>query len=400
MNLKKLRQTIILILLYHIAFIRISYITNYDYIKYTCIIFIGLFIIKNHHFLKNQGILSVNIILNSYLFVVLLSAFLNRNTTQIRNPFLSAIVYASIILEIFLVLRILASKHQFKQIIDVFYYLSLFYAIVTDITFLLFRGLYIQYAGLYLIGNKFDVSYLHLQLLVLLIQKCRMEGRSVIYKNTIMLVYILLSLWVTTYVQCATGTVGLLLLLLLNFIPEHFLCNPIIALSALVISSISFFAFANILTNKYVEYFIINILHKDITLSTRMIIYRHVGRVIEGHWLMGYGYGSGYEICMNLIHAPNLQNGLIDCIMQQGIIAAILLIILYTTVFRNLNHKFLANKEYIPSAIMVYIYVLISCVEITFNTSFLFWILITYAGCLNNKYKKLGGFESTIVNNR
>ena len=80
--------------------------------------------------------------------------------------------------------------------------------------------------------------------------------------------------------------------------------------------------------------------------------------------------GSSFEVMMKMIGAPNTQNGVLEIILQQGILSLIGLLILTWTVF-----KYISKKEDTNYALMmIYIYILFAAIEITLDVSFLLWL--------------------------
>lgn len=115
------------------------------------------------------------------------------------------------------------------------------------------------------------------------------------------------------------------------------------------------------------------------------MIYRSINVVMSGHWLSGYGYGSSYEICMNTIHFPNLQNGVLDFIMQQGIISFILLLLIIFMVFHYASKYKTTRSTGFSVAIILYTYAILGMVEITIGQTFLVLLFMFYTGCLSEQ---------------
>ncbi|MBU3111065.1 O-antigen ligase family protein [Clostridium lacusfryxellense] len=306
-----------------------------------------------------------------------------------RNTFFSGIVYVVIIAEIFFVFEYMSIKGHMELIIKTFYKLTLFYIILTDIIMITMPNLYMQYGGYYLTGNKFNVSYLHLQLIVLFVQKCKIEKKFKLYEKSIFVVLSILTFRITIFVNCSTGMIGLILLLLLLIFSKKMLCKANTILFVLIVSSSFLFLYSDVLSNQYVQYFIENVLHKSITLTGRMNIYTSLFSMLKNQFLFGYGFGSSYEVCTRLISAVNTQNGLLECILEQGIISTCLLLILIYLVFKQSEKYSIRSTFCFPAVVMIYVYSLLSSVEVTLNTSYLIWIAMIYATCISNTKSKV-----------
>ena len=247
----------------------------------------------------------------------------------------------------------------------------------------------------YLIGNKFSVSYLHLQLIVLFAQKIQFDNYVKLNKKIIFILYSLLTFFICYTVECSTGIVALFFLiigLVFHKELENLLIKPKTIIFTLLFFTTMLFIFSSILDNAFIKYIIVDILHEDITLTGRMTIYAIIGEILKGHYILGYGMGSSFEV-MNFMHAPNTQNGLLECILEQGILSTSLLIIIIYSIFKKANKK----KSNVISIYMIYIYVFLSCIEITLDKSFLIWLALVLV--TSNDLKKINKrFEKENIN--
>lgn len=378
--------SILLILLFHISFISLPYWSGYYTFKYAVIVIIGCFLIFKLKIILNKRFFKINIILLFYVFLVLLSSYINKQYISSRDTFLAAVIFSAIILEIFFLFEYFTIKSKTNKLINILYYLTLFYVAITDMVLIIKPNLYIEKGMYYLIGNKFVVAYLHLQLIALYLQKGKLNN-CIVRKNKLNIIFLcILTLFISLKIECSTGIVGLLIMILLissRKINQKILKKPLLVIFILIVATLFLFLFSSILDNKLVSYFIVDVLQEDITLTGRMTIYQKINEVLSDHLWLGYGYGSSFEIMMNFMRAPNTQNGLLECILEQGIGATILFISLIYLVFKNTKN----SKENIPSVIMIYIYILLSSVEITLGISFLTWIAIVLVTGKYNKEK-------------
>lgn len=242
--------SIISILLFQMVFIRLPYISFYNNVIYSCIVVIGLYLlIHTHAATKNSEGKALYLLFFLYLLVTLILSYINRHNTQMRNPFLSIIVYSAILFDALFLMRYLAMSNQFYQMIHVFYYLALFYVMLTDTLIFLKPSLFITYDNCYFIGDKFTVSFFHLFLTVLFVQKCRVEGRKLIHEKLGTLLYLYLTLVISVSVHCSTGIVGTVLVFILFFFPEKFLFKLSTFLTVMGVSAVILILYSQILTN-------------------------------------------------------------------------------------------------------------------------------------------------------
>lgn len=83
---------------------------------------------------------------------------------------------------------------------------------------------------------------------------------------------------------------------------------------------------------------------------------------IKNSLLWGYGYENNYTASVRYIGAANIQNGILDLVMSYGVIGTILLIgLLLYLIYQKGN-----ETSYIVISAL-YMYVLISSVEIVFD---------------------------------
>ncbi len=390
--------SIFLILLYHVTFIYFPNWQGYYSFKYFVLLIVGIFLILKIRVFFNKEYYIINIFVLFYLIFILISSFINRDLHVTRNTFLVGGVFFLIIIECYLLFEYFSICGQTKKLILILYYLTLFYVILTDTILLLFPNLHIKHGMYYLIGNKFSVSYLHLQLIVLFAQKIQFDNYVKLNKKIIFILYSLLTFFICYTVECSTGIVALFFLiigLVFHKELENLLIKPKTIIFTLLFFTTMLFIFSSILDNAFIKYIIVDILHEDITLTGRMTIYAIIGEILKGHYILGYGMGSSFEVMMNFMHAPNTQNGLLECILEQGILSTSLLIIIIYSIFKKANKK----KSNVISIYMIYIYVFLSCIEITLDKSFLIWLALVLV--TSNDLKKINKrFEKENINGK
>lgn len=375
MKIKLYLPSLLVILLFQASFITLPYWNNYYHFKYLVLMVVGVFLALNYNVIFNKQYQKVNLVMFIYLFMVLVSSFLNRNNELSRNPFLSALVMAVVIIEIFLLFEYFSLKGQISRLIKNLYYLVLCYLMLTDIIMIVKPTLYIEKGMYYLIGNKFTVSYLHLQWIVLYLQKNNSKYQHKIKQKLILFLHFIISFIICLYVECSTGIMGLFIMILFYMIEKRYkniLKNPKTIFLTIFTSSSFLFVFSGILKNKFVCFFIEEILHEDITLTGRTVIYQNLSEVFSNHVLFGYGVGSSFDIIMKMIGAPNTQNGFLECVLEQGIISVALLMMLVYIIFTKIQQTSIRMR----TVLVLYVYAILSSIEITIDISFIIWLAI------------------------
>ncbi|MCU7204085.1 O-antigen ligase family protein [Turicibacter sp. TA25] len=300
-------------------------------------------------------------------------------------------MYIVIVYELFFILSYITEKIDYLFIIKILYKLALIYIILTDLLIFINPHYFMKNGEYYLVGNKFSVGYLHLQLIVLFFMYTNLNKKFKFSRYLIGILYILLTIIIAIKVDCMTTIIGLFILLLfLFFIPRKITTKPDVFLLILLVSNLALLSYDRILNIPSIQYFITQILNRDISLTGRTVIYDNIPKLMQGKVLLGYGYGSSYETWMKYINLPNSQNALIDIIIEQGLFAVIfLLIIIYFVIKRiNLKDKNIIHIYY-PALVMLYVYSILGAVEITINISYIFWLSLIYSSCSMQKKAKL-----------
>ena len=395
MNTEIYKPVVFLILLFHASFINLPYVHGYGLYKYAMLLIVGCFLLIHYRIFKVHEYKKINKWLLLYLAMVLISSYINKNSVQERKVFLVAIIFAVTVLEIYYLFEYFIILNRTQELINALFYLLFFYCLITDLVMFLFPTLYIEKENYYLIGNKFEVSYLHLQLLIMYLQrkKCTRRRMEAGKSDLIFWIMVAISFWATINVQCTTGTIGVILLVFFYYCmaqKEKTFKKPAVFLLILLVSVSVLMLFSGIVQFEPIRYLVEDVFHRDITLTGRLIIYEQISKVFSGHLLFGYGMGSSFEIVMKMISAPNTQNGVLEIILQQGIISLILWGILVWKVFQYLYRK----REINYALIMLYIYIIFASIEITLDISFLIWLALALVFEKDTEKKRLDRQES------
>ncbi len=387
MKLKIYKPVIFLILLFHVIFINFPYIDGYGVIQYLLLLVVGVFLLTRFKVFKRNPFKKINSCMFLYLALVLLSGYMNRGLNIERQVLMTAILFSVKVVEVFFMFELFAINGKQKQLISTLFILTAFYCVISDIVLLVKPTLHIQEGMYYLIGNKFELSYLHLQMIVLYLQMKKNMRIGIISRkiseNIAFISLSILSLFICLQIDCSTGVMGIVLLIIfyyLNIDKKKIFGKPIIFLVVLLISCGVLLLFSNIITFEPVRYLVEDVLHKDITLTGRMQIYSSLDTIFNGHLLFGYGLGSSFEVVMHIIGAPNTQNGLLEIILEQGIFSLALLMILIYKVFKYESKSIESNYL----VLMIYLYAVFASIEITLSLSFITWLALF----LVSKYQK------------
>lgn len=371
---------VICILLYHIIFVRWSYFEKYDLLKYGFIAIEFAMILIWLSRKKRVNELIVNILCMCFMICALYSSF--RNPGSVSGSTIRGIVYVFMFFEVITVVQLFAEQGKMKMLFKVFYFLSLFYAIISDIILLALPNYAQTHSAYYFIGNKFVLAYMHIYIILFFLllkwDEYNYKNNKIVYK---LIIYFVWSIAINLKTECSTGLVGsVVLVILLIFFNQHF--NAKNWLIILGISDVIFVFFNTIiLSQPIVQYFITDILGESLDLHGRLQMYTTVIPVFLKQPLWGYGCNNYYPVLYSLVKAPNAQNGILNCIIQFGIIGTIILVIVLFLMLKKSENV----KECYPLYALIIMMTIISSVEITIDIYFIFFCTTTWGLAMQKK---------------
>lgn len=318
--------------------------------------------------------------------VVLVSAIVNRRPYVGTNPMRTSLRLVLYLLELFSLAVWIAESGKWKYALNALFWYVLLLTVATDTLF--FSRLVVFKKGKtenYLIGTKFSVSYLHMYLLMLWTLRFRLQKRHSKKEKRLLIMAMPVMIAVAIRLDCMTGVVGALLLILLLLLINTKMQRRVLRLSGpfrlfLILTATVLFPFVaeRILSIPVVSYTVEEILGRDLTLTGRLMIFNQFGRKMHGHWLWGYGYGNGNVAAEHFFRCANAQNALLHWILQGGISVALAIVLLILVIFKQFS-SCSGKKEIMPIAALVYVVVILGMVETTFNLCFFLWLALIFA---------------------
>ena len=349
---------LIVFLLFHALYINISYINTYSLFSYILLILCTCYTLLNIRKIDKKYKKN-----NRYLFLLLLT----MGISGLLNQNMNSIILIIKIFDIFIMAELIATKGYSKQAMNLIFYLLVFYIMINDISMFIFGPLAKSgYNVYYMLGNKFTIGLLHIELILIYLANNSYKKNSdrPELKKIFVTILFLFSIFISIKVQCSTTVVCniiLLILLTINKKTKLKLFNPKVILLILLISSFVLILYSNILEISFVKYIIVNLLGEDVTLTGRTEIYDILWPIIKNRLLFGYGQGASNMILMELMNAPNTQNGLIEFTFSFGIIASIFFIAFIYSLLKSIK----PNLKSYPFLCYIYLCFIISCVEIS-----------------------------------
>lgn len=327
---------------------------------------------------------------------VLFSAIANRNPSIGVNPIRPTIRFILFLVELFLLSIWICESGRAEYIINFLFWYVLILVILTDVLF--FTRAVTFYSGRhenYLVGTKFIVCYMHMDLLILWFVRSNLKSRWEARHKRRLLWSIPLILAVSIRVDCITGIIGgivlfVFLMMLNTTIQRQFFrfARPSLLFLFLTASVVFPFVVESIVSIPAVTYLIENVFGRDSSLTGRLGIFAVFADGMQGHWLWGYGLGNGNAAAEWLFRCANAQNAILQWVLQSGILVAFMVVLLMLQIFGQLRGSG-REKQIMPMIILMYVYVVLGTVETTFNMSVFLWLALIFIYINTKEWKVL-----------
>lgn len=222
----------------------------------------------------------------------------------------------------------------------------------------------------YIFGNKFRLSYLNMLFLCLIF----------LYKNVklkLKIAIYIAVMFISAFIDCGTGIVGTFFLGCFAVFHKRFkeiLKNRLTLAIMFLICGTIVFALNALLQTNTAQFLIVNVLHRNLTLTGRLRIYQLIGGIIKRQPF--WGYGAGADIVRSTIYG-NAQNGILNITVKYGFIGL-------TSFLANAFHSFrfavsskVGDRAYFLLA-FIYSMIICSIVEVSLANIFIMGLAIVY----------------------
>lgn len=327
---------------------------------------------------------SVLITIFAMCLVSILSMSMNLKSASITKGTIRFVLY---MIELFVMVIGHDEKGNVETLINTIFVILAMLVVLTDL--LIFTGWVTFKDGKiasYLIGTKFNVVYAHMGLLTLWIMKdLRMKREESVTKIKILFSAIM-TIVISVMVDCMTGLLGviMLLILLLKVTCNRDRTNALFisskVMTACIIGSVVFaFIIDEVVNIPFVAKLISQVMNRSTTLTGRTTIYNLFVSGMNGHWMWGYGFGNSFKASSSVYGVANVQNALLEWVFVGGIPSAVLLSILIVLIFKRIKFADLAQRKVaMPVVLLIYTYIIMGAVEITFDMSFMLWLALLF----------------------
>ena len=100
---------------------------------------------------------------------------------------------------------------------------------------------------------------------------------------------------------------------------------------------------------------------------------------MEGRMLWGFGFGNANDASVTMFGYENVQNGLLQWVLQVGVLTTVALVAVLLQVFRQIKRRNPTNMDKIlPLVAMIYVYIILGTLETTFDMAFLMWFAMIF----------------------
>ena len=250
--------------------------------------------------------------------------------------------------------------------------------------------------NVYFIGNKFNVAYLNVVMLCLLLflnnERKENCSRSFVLKINskkigVFLFYAMI-VFIDYYMKAYTGLFMILFILILAILSRYlqfriakkwsgflnFISKPLIVTISVVASGLVAIILEAIMNIPTIGAYLASI-GKTGNILSRTLIYKNLAEIIERKPLIGYGYGSAI---VSKYFGPNAQNGLAQVMIYTGILGTFLmLLITFYCCKAGGKSKGSQSAAFLYA---IYAFILSATVEITYGGTF-FILLAFYCAC-------------------
>lgn len=381
----------VICLLFFMDFVTLDYISSstYTLFQYVLLIPIMLYCFKNIKGIEKKYYFS-GIVLLGVVGCIVYSAIHNRVETFYLR---ASIFFACCTVLMWCMLVIGGHKKKLGEFITIGKHYLGFILFINDILMILFPAKFYNIEGrdigTCLLGNKFVVAYWHLMLLFFLIISERGQKRW--SKRAI--VYTVLCSGICIYLDCSTALLATWLFLVLFLVPQKvkkILSNTIAYYITFFASAFLLILFQSILLWKPIQYLIVNVLHRDSSLTGRVEVYAYIFKLFSTHKWWGYGFGTDIVQKTSMWYS-NVQNGFWDFAIRYGLISMFFLMVYMFIVVNRYTKIFVSQKEnkiIWLSYVMLYVYLFMGISEIVYGKLFLFYIAFLEVICFDDSVRK------------
>lgn len=299
---------------------------------------------------------------------------------DMQSPYVAPMYFLQLLSLVLLIEYCNVSK-QIQSFIGLLFKFLTILIVLSDI--FLFTNIFQQ--DTYLLGNKFTCTYLHVVWLFIYIYKTK--NNSQYSKLGIFFGWVYCFIMTVLY-DCSTTLASLIIVAIIYYTKNKFyklLYKPYFIVSIIILLDLLFFFYYDdVLKSSFARFIIVDLLHRDLTLSTRTYIWEQAFIPLSLRPIWGIGCFNTSPIVPSLIGYPNLQNGLLNCVLEIGIVGSVVYLIVLLT-FAKANKNIHINNQGNVFVLMCYAFIFASTVEVTLDNTFLCFASLMLCGVIKSK---------------
>lgn len=345
----------------------------YQIVRWGCLFFTLIYIFAHIRFLRGK-FFKINSLIVLYSILTVYTTFIRNG---INSNFILALFNGILYCCLFFFYEICSRCGYLDNCLKANRNVLLFIALTNDLIMFVVGD--INYGGnkneVYLLGNKFNVGYLHILLLAILLFT---NSKKLKWRDG--LVFTLVGL-VNAYTGCTTlfvATIAFYFLYFGNHQKNSIFLNTVFYWLYFIVCSFLLVFFSGILNIAPIEFLITSVLHEDLTLTGRLAGYGIMGELILKRPLLGYGYRNNIMLINTAGAIANAQNGIFDIMLSHGIPVSIIFIAIGGVVVSSLKEVSINSKVWSLISV-VYVFITVSIVEIPFGTTYVFILALLNA---------------------
>lgn len=340
--------------------------------------------------------LLVTVALFSFIGCMISFSHSNAGLIVKNDPTTTALLDAGVLCSYFFLITKTISKNQFSYVKKSIVVILGFFVIVNDIMLFFFSEMAGHFGGewwtSFFLGTKFDVGYMHLFFIASLFSVFFQKQTEKVGKGIVFVALIGLTLCSTIFVDCNTGIVSVTIFIIFSLIARKkytFFIKPQV-FSVVLLSTILFvIVYSVFLDTPIVKFVVQEVFNRDMSLTGRTDIYKLLGNALTNKIWTGYGYGINYNVSKALFNYDNTQNGLMEWVLQVGIIGTgFLIFFLYVLFYRISKAK--PSSVIIPILSFIYALTIIAMIEISLDLFYFMAIGLLYGIALDEEKRRNG----------
>lgn len=310
-------------------FSSISIIHNYYLIMRVITLFIAIL-----YFILRKIFPTYTFLITVYFIIYGFSTYMNN------GEMIEIIAYASSVINITIWLELTLKYHTYQGLYSLNFVYSLYVYINFIFNFLIPDG-YTQsisstgnIVSRYFLGveNQFAATLIPAIIINLIYNYMK-------YNRLRLNSYILIGVVTFTffYIWSATSILGIMLILIYLVFINRKIINKIINKYTIIITAITIYVMIVILRSvEYFAFIIEGLLNKDLTLSTRTLLWDRAFSYIADSPIIGYGYlSSGRYLQVTITRFMDSHNTVLQLLLQHGLLGMFIIVILIILFFKK-----------------------------------------------------------------